>query len=123
MSDFLSPNTNLALLQATQNDAGKLQKSFKSLSQKNNVDIDKVTEAAQEFEAVFISEMLKPMFQGLELEEPFGGGKGEEVFQSFLLQEYGKIVSQTGSIGISDHVKQELINIQENTNNEAISSE
>lgn len=119
--DYLTPDTNLALLQASQNDSSKVRENLKNSSGKNNP--DDIKDAAQEFEAVFITEMLKPMFEGIELEEPFGGGKGEEVFHSFLLQEYGKLVAQTGSIGIADHVQQELINIQEQVDNETISSE
>ena len=65
-----------------------------------------------EFEAVFLSEMLKPMFQGIETDGMFGGGKGEEVFRSFMLQEYGKIMSQTGGIGLADHVRDQIIQLQ-----------
>ena len=47
----------------------------------------------------------------------FGGGKGEEVFRGMLLQEYGKMVSQSGSIGLSDQIKQQMILMQEQANN------
>ena len=57
--------------------------------------------------------MMKPMFETVKVDETFGGGKGEEVFRSFLVQEYGKILASTGKVGISDHVKQPLIDIQE----------
>ncbi|HRQ61624.1 MAG TPA: rod-binding protein [Alphaproteobacteria bacterium] len=43
----------------------------------------------------------------------FGGGKGEEVFKSLLLQEYGKLTAKTGKIGIADAVQNELIKLQE----------
>jgi hypothetical protein len=59
----------------------------------------------------------QPMFAGISTEAPFGGGKGEEVFQGMLLQEYGKIVSQTGSIGISDQVRDEMIRMQARADN------
>lgn len=110
---LISPATTSALLHATQNDsanaAGKLKDAGK--------DITKVEEAAKQFEAVFIAEMMKPMFEGLSTEAPFGGGKGEETFRSMLLQEYGKLISQTGSVGLSDQVKQQMIQMQEQANN------
>jgi flagellar protein FlgJ len=103
----LTPDTNLALLQASQVDASQSAKGAKGKDA-----LEKASVAAQELEAVFIAEMMKPMFQGLSTEAPFGGGKGEEVFQGMLLQEYGKIVSQTGSIGITDQVRDEMIRMQ-----------
>ena len=75
-------------------------------------EMQNIDEAAQDFEAVFISEMLKPMFEGIETQAPFGGGKGEEVFRSILLQEYGKSIAKQGGIGLADAVKAELIKAQ-----------
>ncbi|MCB1783214.1 MAG: rod-binding protein [Alphaproteobacteria bacterium] len=73
----------------------------------------KINEAAQQFEAVFAAEMLKPMFEGLETAPPFGGGKGEEVFRSLLLQEYGKEIAKTEQLGLAKFVKAELLKLQE----------
>ncbi|MAH05034.1 MAG: flagellar biosynthesis protein FlgJ [Alphaproteobacteria bacterium] len=70
-------------------------------------------EAAADFEAMFITQMLKPLFESIEVNPMFGGGKGEEIFQGFLIEEYGKSLGQAGGVGIADHVKQELIRIQE----------
>ncbi|MBL4805565.1 MAG: rod-binding protein [Alphaproteobacteria bacterium] len=110
MSGPLSPDTTLALLQVGQSDTTKAAKSLKD-AQKTK-ELEKVTETAREFESVFIAEMLKPMFAGTELEAPFGGGKGEEIFQGMMLQEYGKILSQTGGIGLADHVRDQMISMQ-----------
>jgi Rod binding domain-containing protein len=74
--------------------------------------LQKAQEAAQDFESVFIAEMIKPMFEGIETEGPFGGGKGEEVFRGMLVQEYGKILSKSGSIGITNAVRDQMIAMQ-----------
>lgn len=71
-----------------------------------------VDQAAREFEAMFISEMMKPMFEDISVEAPFGGGKGEEVFRGFLLQEYGKIIADRGGFGLSDSVRAQMILMQ-----------
>lgn len=76
----------------------------------------RIEETSRDFEAMFVSEMMKPMFEGISTEAPFGGGKGEEVFRGFLLQEYGKMVAQTGGIGIADQVQQQMIRLQEEQN-------
>jgi Rod binding domain-containing protein len=76
-------------------------------------DMKRIEEAAKEFEAMFLSEMLKPMFEGLEVNELFGGGKGEEIFKDFLITEYGKKMSNAGGIGLAKFVQDELIRQQE----------
>ncbi len=73
----------------------------------------KTDKAAQDFEAVYIAEMLKPMFETVEVDDTFGGGKGEEVFRGMLTQEMGKSIAKQGGFGLADHVKAELLRIQE----------
>jgi Rod binding domain-containing protein len=43
----------------------------------------------------------------------FGGGEAENMFRSFLLQEYGKTVAKAGGVGISDMVQRQLLELQE----------
>jgi flagellar protein FlgJ len=75
-------------------------------------EMKKIEATAQDFEAVFITEMLKPMFEMMEVDPFFGGGKGEEVFRDFQLNEYGKMISKQGGIGLAEDVKAQLIHAQ-----------
>lgn len=105
-------DTNIALMQAAQQQAIQKVQMLETGSQIKN--IGKIEEAAKEFEAVFLSEMLKPMFA--EVNKPnslFGGGHGEQVFSGFMVQEYGKLMADQGGIGLAEHVKAELIRIQQ----------
>ena len=43
---------------------------------------------AQQFERMFISEMLRPMFEGIETDGEFGGGKAEAAFRPMRAHEY-----------------------------------
>ena len=72
-----------------------------------------VHEAAQKFEALFMNEMMSYMFQGLETGGTFGGGKGEEVFRSLMIEQYGTKVSQSGQTGISTTLEKEMLRMQE----------
>ncbi len=74
---------------------------------------EQVRRAAEEFEAVFISQMLAPMFEGLETDELFGGGPGEDIYRSILVEEYGKSIARSGGIGIADAVQREILRLQE----------
>ena len=69
---------------------------------------------AQEFEAVFLSEMLGPVFESVDTDGLFGGGEGEKVFRSLMVQEYGKAIAQSGGVGIADAVQREILKMQEN---------
>ncbi len=104
----LTPDTASFLLHASQGDTSAAAKKLKDAKGQEQIE-----QVAKEFEAVFISEMMKPLFEGIEVDGMFGGGKGEEIFRGMMLQEYGKMLSQTGQIGISDAVKQQLIQLQE----------
>jgi peptidoglycan hydrolase FlgJ len=74
-----------------------------------NTNIDK---AANDFEGMFLTQMLQPMFETVPVDSEFGGGHGEEVMRSFLVQEYGKIVAKSGTINIAAAVKNEMIRAQ-----------
>lgn len=74
---------------------------------------EKADELSREFEAQFISQMLENMFSTVPVNEELGGGQGEEMFRSMMVDEYGKLISRSGGIGVADHVKRELIKLQE----------
>ncbi len=103
MDNLISPNSSIALMQAAQS-------NDKSLVIDKNM--QRIEESAREFEAVFISEMMKPMFEGVKPNETFGGGKGEEIFNGIMLQEYGKNIAALDIIGIQSQVKNKLIELQ-----------
>lgn len=77
------------------------------------VDLHRMRETAQEFEAVFISEMLRPMFENIEAAAPFGGGPGEKIYRDMQVDEYGKAIANAGGIGLADAVMLEMIKMQE----------
>jgi Rod binding domain-containing protein len=68
---------------------------------------------AQEFEGVFVAQMLGQMFEGISTDGPFGGGQGEQMFRSLMLDEYGKEIAKQGGIGLTDAVTRELLKHQE----------
>lgn len=115
MDALIRGNTDIALIQAAEH---RVRLNAEMLEKSQTVEnYKKIEEAAKEFEAVFLSEMLKPMFAEINKPDPlFGGGHGEEVFNGFLVQEYGKIMAERGGIGLAAQVKAELIKIQEMQN-------
>lgn len=74
---------------------------------------DKLKKAANDFESTFVSQMVGMMFEGVEVDETFGGGHGEEMFRSMLTNEYGKQITNRGGFGLADSVYKELLRAQE----------
>ncbi|MDE1901627.1 MAG: hypothetical protein KGI37_08295 [Alphaproteobacteria bacterium] len=72
-----------------------------------------IDSTAQNFEAMFATQMLQPMFDGMQVDKTFGGGHGEEVMRSFLLQAYGKIIAKTDALHIEPQIKAEMLRSQE----------
>lgn len=72
-----------------------------------------IKKAAVEFEAVFATQMLQPMFEELSTDGIFGGGHAEGIFRSMMVQEFGTLIAKRGGLGIADTVSSELLRIQE----------
>lgn len=69
--------------------------------------------AAKEYESVFISQFLGSMFSGIQTDSITGGGQGEEMFRSLMVNEYGKAIEQRGGFGLAAHMKADLLKHQE----------
>jgi Rod binding domain-containing protein len=69
--------------------------------------------AAQDFESVFLSQFLGSMFEGISTDPPFGGGQGEAIFRSLMIDEYAKQMTAQGGIGLADSVTRQLLKSQE----------
>ncbi len=68
---------------------------------------------AEDFEATFLSQMLKPMFEGLQTDGPFGGGSAEETWRSFLIDAMARQTVRSGGVGLADRVMSEMLKMQE----------
>lgn len=106
---------SLRLSDLTPADVTRLRSKSISLKAHAAATDAQVTKVAQEYEGVFLSEMLKHMFEGVKTDDTFGGGHGEDMYRSFMTEEYGKMIVKTGGIGVADHVKAEMIRMQEAT--------
>jgi len=75
----------------------------------------RMRETAEAFEASFLAQMLKPMFDGLKTDGPFGGGQGEETWRSFMIEAMAKQTVKAGGIGLADQVMAQMLKMQEQT--------
>ena len=59
---------------------------------------------AQEFEAVFLTQVVQEMFRTVDLGS-FGGGQSEEIWRSFMAQAYADHIAELQQTGISQNVE------------------
>ncbi|MBI4966809.1 MAG: rod-binding protein [Rhodospirillales bacterium] len=72
-----------------------------------------IEKTARDFESFFLSQMYQHMFAGIATDGVFGGGHGEEVFRSFMLDEYAKLTARTGRVGLSQNIAAQMLRQQE----------
>jgi len=73
----------------------------------------RMRETAAAFEASFLAQMMKPMFEGLSTEAPFGGGEAEGTWRGFLVEAMAKQTVKAGGVGLADQVLSQMIRMQE----------
>ncbi|MBV9813520.1 MAG: rod-binding protein [Acetobacteraceae bacterium] len=74
----------------------------------------RIWKVAQDFEAMALGEMLKPMFKSVDTsQDPFGGGNAEATWRPMLIEEYAKGMERRGGIGLAAPVFRQLLHNQE----------
>ncbi|GAB4367132.1 MAG: hypothetical protein Kow009_03930 [Spirochaetales bacterium] len=73
-------------------------------------DVKKLKEACQDFEAIFIKQMLDSMRKTVPRTDLLERTLGEDIFEDMLYTEYSKIMSKRGGIGIADLLFKQLSN-------------
>lgn len=113
---MMDATTTATLLSAVSSQGDKSAGAMVRLAgiQKSKIMTDAQADAAaKDFEAMFIAQMLEPMFGESVGSESFGDEDTQEIYRGLLVNEYGKEITRSGGIGIAAHVKQELLRLQE----------
>ena len=76
-------------------------------------DAAKADKASTEYESVFISQFLGSMFSSIPTDTVTGGGEGEEMFRSLMIDQYSKSIENQGGFGIAAQMKAELLKHQQ----------
>jgi Rod binding domain-containing protein len=102
-----SADANVAMERQSAQQLDRMR-AFKTTDPK---EADKVS---QDFEAMFLSTMMQPMFATLKPGKgSFGGGNAESTFSAMLVDEYGKVMAKSGGVGIAAMVRKQILQTQE----------
>lgn len=69
---------------------------------------DPAEQAARDFEAMMMTTMLESMFKGVRTDGLFGGGHSEEIWRTFMMQEYGRLIADSGVTGIGRSISEAM---------------
>ena len=75
---------------------------------KNKTDDARLREASNEFEAIFIHQMLKTMRKTSLESDLIKKSEGEKIFRSMLDEQYAKLSANSGSLGLGQMIYQQL---------------
>ena len=77
-------------------------------------EVQKITKAARDFEAMALGQLLAPMFETVDGSKgPFGGGDGEAAWRPMLTQELARHMANHGGIGLARPVLLQMLRLQE----------
>ena len=104
------PNKNLPRIGQSQASSGA-QAARASGSARTQSQIDKSSKlykVSQEFEAIFIKQMLNVMRKSVSKTGLLDGGMAEEIFEDMLYDEYAQKMAESGSFGIANMIYTQL---------------
>jgi flagellar protein FlgJ len=89
------------------------QQSPLSSAPRSTADAVKAAKASKDYESIFISQFLGSMFSGIKTDGITGGGQGEEMFRSMMVDQYAKGLQARGGFGLAAHMQAELLKHQQ----------
>lgn len=78
------------------------------LTEQEKKDLKKLKDLSQQFEGVFINQLMQAMRRTVPKTEYLGGGMGEDTFTSLLDQEYSNEMAKTGESDIGKNLYRQL---------------
>ncbi|HUC48120.1 MAG TPA: rod-binding protein [Xanthobacteraceae bacterium] len=72
----------------------------------------KAKQAAEKFEAMFLSNMFEQMYTSIDGDGPFGGTGALKIWRSFMTDQIAKSFAKSGGIGLAPQVYESLLRHQ-----------
>jgi len=85
------------------NKQNKIEQQAKQIDKKSNL-----YKVCQDFEAIFIKQMLNVMRKTINKTGLLDGGYAEEIFEDMLYDEYAKKMAENAQFGLSDKLYNQL---------------
>ena len=102
---FSNINAEAAAIKMRHQNQAKAAEGAQTPSSETSKYNKKLKEACNGFEELFVHKMIQVMRESSQQEDNIvNGGHGEEIFQDMLDQQYAKIFTKTGSLGLANMI-------------------
>lgn len=81
-----------------------------AMANAKNMTPERAQAVSKDFESLFVSQMMEPMFGDSVGADAFGSEDTDEIYKGLMVKEYGKLVVQSGGIGIASSIYKQLMN-------------
>lgn len=105
MSDNISAAGQFNYLNSSRS---ALESSLNRSGSGNQTELAKLKESCQDFEALFVKQMLNAMKKTVNKSELIKRNMGEDVFEDMLYDEYAKKITETSRLGIGEMMFNQL---------------
>ncbi len=79
----------------------------------NSAFVSAIRKKAVELEGVFLNTLVSQMMSGLDANNGFGGGEGEQTWRSMQSELLANQIAESGGIGLADDIMRSLLARQE----------
>jgi len=109
-ADYSALTKNATLETASLNKALVMANNSANFKNSSNAELNdkKITKKSKELEGVFLSVMMEPMFPEGKESNLYGGGQGNGVFRTLMIQQYGQIFADAGGVGLSAGIEKQF---------------
>lgn len=89
--------------------SNQLDETSKKLQSGSKMTPEAAKKVSDEFESMFVSEMLDHMMAGDSLgESAFGNADTDEIYKGMMVDQYAKSIVKAGGIGIAQYIENSL---------------
>lgn len=80
-----------------------------AMSAAKNMTPERADAVSKDFESLFVSQMMEPMFGDSVGADAFGSEDTDEIYKGLMVKEYGKLIVKSGGIGIASNIYNQLM--------------
>ncbi len=80
-----------------------------AMASAKNMTPERADAVSKDFESLFVSQMMEPMFGDSVGADAFGSEDTDEIYKGLMVKEYGKLIVKSGGIGIASNIYNQLM--------------
>lgn len=84
-----------------QHDLSRVEARLDAVSSRRDLERTRLKQATEDFESIFVKQMLDSMRKTVKKGDLFGGGFAETIYEDMLYERYADRIAESGTLGIA----------------------